>query len=201
MSDRRPLAVVDYLTVFGARMRKGERIFLRLEATRIAARFPSPIFVNVGVLCGCSMWCLRAGASDAVLYGIDIDYSRPVKEREALNATFIKGDSGIVHSDFPHPIHILFIDGDHHYESVRADTMGWTPKVVSGGTVIFHDYNPARNDLYRMPSLAGVKKAVDEWVTTWSGDDPWHVVTPPAPGSLFAARRGRGGNMNRREGV
>lgn len=38
---------------------------------------------------------------------------------------------------------ILFIDGDHHYDAVRADFDAWSPHVVRGGVIVFHDaFNP-----------------------------------------------------------
>jgi predicted O-methyltransferase YrrM len=41
------------------------------------------------------------------------------------------------------PIELLFIDGDHAYESVRLDAALWLPKLVEGGTVMFHDVGTA----------------------------------------------------------
>jgi len=41
------------------------------------------------------------------------------------------------------PIALLFIDGDHRYEAVRADFEAWNRQVVSGGAILFHDaFNP-----------------------------------------------------------
>jgi MMP 1-O-methyltransferase len=37
------------------------------------------------------------------------------------------------------PIELLFIDGDHSYEAVRRDAELWLPRVMDGGTVMFHD--------------------------------------------------------------
>lgn len=51
------------------------------------------------------------------------------------------------------PIDLLFIDGDHVYEAVRADFEAWWPRVRSGGLVMFHDYDE------RHP---GVRRFVDE---------------------------------------
>jgi len=55
------------------------------------------------------------------------------------------------------PIHVLFIDGDHSYESVVADIEQWTPHV--NGVVLFHDYY--------CPHTPGVKQAVDECMADW----------------------------------
>ena len=37
------------------------------------------------------------------------------------------------------PIELLFIDGDHSYEAVRRDAELWLPRLIDGGTVMFHD--------------------------------------------------------------
>lgn len=50
----------------------------------------------------------------------------------------------------------VFIDADHRYEGVKADILGWMPKVKKGGIIAGHDYKvPGR----RHP---GVKRAVNE---------------------------------------
>jgi predicted O-methyltransferase YrrM len=50
-------------------------------------------------------------------------------------------------------IDLLYIDGDHVYDAVRADFDAWWPRVRSGGVVMFHDYDE------RHP---GVRRFVDE---------------------------------------
>ncbi|HKY22422.1 MAG TPA: class I SAM-dependent methyltransferase [Vicinamibacterales bacterium] len=37
------------------------------------------------------------------------------------------------------PIHLLFIDGAHSYEAVKRDYTDWSPFVVDGGYICFHD--------------------------------------------------------------
>lgn len=37
------------------------------------------------------------------------------------------------------PIDLLFIDGDHRYEAVKADVAAWLPKVIAGGLLVLHD--------------------------------------------------------------
>jgi hypothetical protein len=48
----------------------------------------------------------------------------------------------------------VYIDGDHCYESVRADLAAWWPQVAPGGILAGHDY---------MPEHVGVRRAVDEF--------------------------------------
>jgi predicted O-methyltransferase YrrM len=41
--------------------------------------------------------------------------------------------------DFADPVEMIFIDGDHQYESVQRDFELWFPKVIEGGVMAFHD--------------------------------------------------------------
>jgi len=142
-----------------------EREWLRSTVLGIAIQFPRPVVVNIGVAQGATMHCLRSGAPIAQLFGVDIDYkSISVQREEELEATMIEGDSNMCHVDFHLGIHFLFMDGDHHYPVIKADIEGWAHKVVLGGVLGFHDYSPCIRDLQSMPYLAGVKKAVDEWM-------------------------------------
>jgi predicted O-methyltransferase YrrM len=64
--------------------------------------------------------------------------------------------------DCPGSIALLFIDGDHAYEAVKEDIANYTPRVVPGGIVAFHDYS--------LPWCPGVTRAVDEFL-----QDPAYV--------------------------
>lgn len=37
------------------------------------------------------------------------------------------------------PVEVLFVDGDHSVEGARRDAGLWLPRVMDGGTVLFHD--------------------------------------------------------------
>jgi len=121
---------------------------------------------------------LRAGCQRAILVGIDVDYeTRKVKEKELLNAIFIKGDSTTLWREFQvtvkdeeHQIlyetdrvNLLFVDGDHCYETVIRDIEGWTTKIPPGGIIAFHDYNYREQDVKWDECLPGVKRAVNEF--------------------------------------
>ena len=56
-------------------------------------------------------------------------------------------------------VDIVFIDGNHSYDSVMQDINLWHGKVREGGILAGHDYG--------VPGPGGVKKAVDEYF----GDD------------------------------
>ncbi|MHA2232874.1 MAG: class I SAM-dependent methyltransferase [Candidatus Hodarchaeales archaeon] len=69
-------------------------------------------------------------------------------------------------------VNVLFIDGDHSYEGVKADVIKWAPFVPIGGVMIFHDCTTHKS----------VSKAVNETV----GDD-WTPIE--GGGSLCVFRR------------
>jgi len=120
------------------------------------------------------------GAPRARLVGVDIDPCA-VKVHQDLRAEFIIEDSRICYKKFKSKIHLLFIDGDHHYAGVKADIKNWVPKMVPGGVVIFHDYKPLPKDLRKIPHLEGVRRAINEWA---KGCPSWNRL--PTPDSLAA---------------
>lgn len=65
-------------------------------------------------------------------------------------------------------ISILFIDGDHSYQGVKADCTNYLPLLKSGGYVGFHDYNNV--------AYAGVKKAADEFCSGWQSQSIWDLM-------------------------
>ena len=175
---------MDWRTAVGKALLESEREFLYDSAARTAAKFGSPVLVNIGVFRCASMYCLRAGAPRARLVGIDVvACATPVDSQ--LRAEFIIADSTKCYVKFHEPIHLLFIDGNHHFEYVLADLNNWSPKVVSQGRVILHDCYPKPKDLQKTPHLEGVNRAVNTWFpglrTQWS-----EVI---APGSLRAFDR------------
>ena len=66
-------------------------------------------------------------------------------EQEGLDkkSTFILGDSKEVAKTWDKgELSLIFIDGDHFYEAVKADINGWFPHLKNGGVMLFHDYDP-----------------------------------------------------------
>jgi predicted O-methyltransferase YrrM len=53
---------------------------------------------------------------------------------------------------------MIFIDGDHKFESVVADIYAWQKKLKPGGLLCGHDYTHAKDG---MIEREGVKRAVD----------------------------------------
>jgi predicted O-methyltransferase YrrM len=55
---------------------------------------------------------------------------------------------------FKERLDLLFIDGDHSYESCRSDVLAWLPHLKPGGIIVMHDYAWAE----------GVQRVVDELI-------------------------------------
>ena len=137
-----------------------ERHWLRMMAEEAEANFSSTVLVNIGIFLGASMYCLRAGASKARLVGIDTVYPQGYTLEPEMLAEIIVGDSGEAFRGFEGPVHLIFVDGDHSYEGVMADILGWAPKIVPGGVMAFHDFKTAPAAAAKH---AGIKRAVLEW--------------------------------------
>jgi predicted O-methyltransferase YrrM len=63
----------------------------------------------------------------------------------------------------PTPIDLLFIDGDHSYEGVKADWATYEPRMSPFGLVVFHDtiWGLKRNDKWYRPDI-GVPQFIEE---------------------------------------
>ena len=80
-------------------------------------------------------------------------------ETEGLNTvgTYILGDSPEVAKTWDKgELAMIFIDGDHSYNAVKADILAWTPFLKHGGWILFHDY-----DIFTSPA---VQEAVNELI-------------------------------------
>lgn len=113
------------------------------------------IYLEVGVNEGRSFGVASHYAKDGVyIIGVDI-IDVPPHEYSIGRAPFMQntmvgiGKRGFyVHGDadefanlFCRKVDLLFIDGHHDYDSVKANTLKWEPKVAPGGTILFHDYD------------------------------------------------------------
>jgi hypothetical protein len=163
------------ITVPGAQVTNSERDYILKLSGDVTKNVESPVMVNIGIMWGCTLWCLRDGSPDAHLYGVDIVPDKwPITDVDDLKVHILKGDSRTL--PFYNDIHLLLIDGDHHYETVSADIANWIPRVVPGGVAIFHDYAPSRMNMMQFPELEGVRRAVDEWFEQSTGWEKLAVV-------------------------
>ena len=167
--------MANYMNVPGAQLTKKEREFIKSTVEKLAQNDKHITMVNIGIMWGGTMWCLRAGAPHGKLYGIDIAPEKwKIVERQSLNAEIVKCDSRVCYEQFEKDIDVLLIDGDHHYETVKRDIEGWVPKCK--GIVIFHDYAPTELNMKQFPELEGVKRAVDEY---FSQHSEWKSIDTP----------------------
>jgi FkbM family methyltransferase len=79
-------------------------------------------------------------------------------------------------------IDLLFIDGDHAYESCFADLCAWFPKVKPGGIILGHDCR----------SGSGVMQAVDQFVEKFGLE--YELLRPPTANCVFKIRIGSASN-------
>lgn len=60
------------------------------------------------------------------------------------------------------PIGLLFIDGNHDYEMVEQDYLLWSPYVVEGGIIAFHD--STSSPFNQLMGYLGPKRVVDKYL-------------------------------------
>ncbi|MBD0291741.1 MAG: class I SAM-dependent methyltransferase [Thermoleophilia bacterium] len=108
------------------------------------------VIVEIGSWRGKSTICLGLGSKEGnrvPVYAVDRHTEGTFRDfRENVEAAGIaelvrpvRGLSQDVAVDFTEPIELLFIDGAHQYELVKADWERWVPKVVEDGFVVMHD--------------------------------------------------------------
>jgi len=98
------------------------------------------IGVRLGVSTNAFLYGIRdRGHRNLRLYSMDIvDCSGVVTDDNLKkNWTFLQGDSKNI--IWEKEIDVLFIDGDHSYEGVKADYERYEPFVKEGGLILFHD--------------------------------------------------------------
>jgi predicted O-methyltransferase YrrM len=108
------------------------------------------VIVEIGSWKGKSTICLGLGSragSGVRIFAVDphADYRhgefKENVERAGITdlVTPVQGLSQQVADGFHDPIELLFVDGSHEEDDVRADFEKWVPKVVDRGMVAFHD--------------------------------------------------------------
>lgn len=126
--------------------------------------------VEIGSYLGASSSFLASAAKekDGILYCVDTwknegmdEAPRDTYEEFIQNTKHyenwiipMRGKSVEVAKDFNIDIDMLFIDGDHSYQAVKADVDAWFPKLKNGAIVVFHDCGWAE----------GVQKVIEEIV-------------------------------------
>jgi predicted O-methyltransferase YrrM len=132
-----------------------------------------PVFVNIGAGAGTSTIALLEGNADAIVYSVDIradespEYTNEHLRLPEANPTIARrviriwGDSRKVGRVWPFGADLIFVDGGHDYEEVKADIEAWYDKIWVGGIIAFHDYGFKETD--GSEQWPGVRRAVDEF--------------------------------------
>ena len=131
-----------------------EAAFLFDAATRVTGK---GVIVEIGSWKGKSTIALAGGAERAPVYAVDTFQGSAEHRQHGPVHTFddfltnlrtARVDGRVrpiclpsleAAIDFREPVELLFIDGDHSYDAVRADFEAWVPKVIPGGLVALHD--------------------------------------------------------------
>jgi predicted O-methyltransferase YrrM len=80
------------------------------------------------------------------------------------------GDSVEVAGDWSGPpIGLIFIDGDHRYEAVKADVEAWLPHLAPQAWVCFHDYTKTFGS--EITHFPGVEQFVPEFLAGHAHSD------------------------------
>ncbi len=129
--------------------------------------------VEIGSWQGKSTFCIAKGLASGSVYaidpfnadgGFDIQSEKEYKQKKGsedllenftsnmerlkvMKKIIVKqGYSYQFPGDFS-SINFLFIDGDHSIEGCKTDFELYSPKIIPGGFIAFHDYYEERNDL------------------------------------------------------
>lgn len=114
------------------------------DALYEAAKHAGDYIVEVGTGMGKSAIALAMGAPNNKVNTFENDRERLAQAQhfaQLNNVRFITGygDSCAFASDWSFPIRLLYIDGWHDSDNVRADYAAWAPHVVPNGAIWFHD--------------------------------------------------------------
>jgi predicted O-methyltransferase YrrM len=102
--------------------------------------------LEIGVCAGVSTAAFLCGLekNGGHLWSIDID-PQCADNFEHPQWTFICADSTKA-LEWTTGLDILFVDGDHHYETVLSDLVTYSPYVKSGGLILLHDVEPDKKN-------------------------------------------------------
>jgi len=109
------------------------------ELLHLVRRMKPRIVVEIGAGEGGATYGLQLAAPGATVVSIDMDKEVATilgDSHAPATVVALRGVLGV------QPIDVLFIDGDHSYDGVRADFEMYSPLVRSGGIVTFHDILP-----------------------------------------------------------
>lgn len=109
--------------------------------------------VEIGSFQGRSTLCLASGvlrrgegtivAIDPQRYGTGETLAANLRRFDLHRCVEIRNDTSVaVAQTFQDKARIVFVDGDHSAEAVRADVAAWLPHLDAGGFLVLHDATP-----------------------------------------------------------
>ena len=159
---------------------------------RLAAQVREGAIAEIGSFRGLSTLCLALGARKAPgrprVYAIDphsqftgvLGYTYVPEDKDRFienvarfhaeeDITLVSCGSAEALKGWSDPISLLWIDGDHRFEAVKADFLGWEPFLMRTGVVVLHD---SRN-----PYLGPARIVRELLVDSKRFSKPRHVCT------------------------
>ncbi len=121
------------------------RFLYHLSGHLACKKIGAPILVELGCHYGAaSLHFIRGGGIfTACAYGVDVvSRIKPIVKEEEEKFHFHHGrsDDPKFHTKFKEKsVDVLLIDSDHSYETTKKEFELWSPKVVSGGLILFDD--------------------------------------------------------------
>jgi len=170
------MSVVDYELVF-AKVPSWTSIAEREVLARLAEQVPAGgTIVEIGALYGGMTIVMGQANPEAWITVIDNFSWTPIQERPASKAELLRnttefgvtkvdvleGDSREIGRTWTTPIDLLWIDGGHSFEFVRADLENFAPWAQ---VVALHDYD---NQFW-----PDIRRAVEEFMQTHDG---WEIA-------------------------
>jgi predicted O-methyltransferase YrrM len=153
---------------------------------RLVRSLDEPVVGEIGRFRGGTTFLLAAAGARHVL-SVDFDLTRQrryaAELADALERFGLRDRVQIVVADSrtwplePRSFQLVFIDGDHSYDGVRADFAHWWPALEPGGSMVFHDARFPEWD-----SRLTVTRGVVRFVAELEREEALERL--PAPGSL-----------------
>jgi predicted O-methyltransferase YrrM len=105
------------------------------------------------------LYCVDTWQNETMPEGESDTFYEFQQNTKAINGTVTKlkkPSQEVCVTDIKIPLHLVFIDGDHNYDAVKADFDKITPWLADDGVIAFHDY------LY----FQGVSRVIGEALST-----------------------------------
>lgn len=114
---------------------------------------------------GVKLYCIdpwksyRKYPEHLVQHDLNVNYNNTKKRLVPYNCEIIRKSSTGALKDFgPESLDFVYIDGNHEYDYIKEDLIGWTKVVKKGYIISGHDYKSVKKE------LKGVTRALDEYI-------------------------------------